>query len=129
MEKTTVIIEMGNDGIYTAVPQHNHKIGFFGEGSTVEEAIADLENSFLEARQYMPELPEMEWELRFDTASFLQYYNNKLSLAGLQTITGINRKQLSHYVTGHSKPSPSTVQKIQAGITRFSKQLSEVYLI
>lgn len=129
MEKTTVIIEMGSDGTYTAVPQHNYKIGFFGEGSTVEEAIADLENSLGEARNYLPELPEMEWELRFDTASFLQYYNGKLSLAGLQAITGINRKQLSHYVTGHSKPSPSTVQKIQAGITRFSEQLSQVCLI
>ena len=129
MEKITVIIEMGSDGTYTAVPQHNYKIGFFGEGSTVEDAIADLEVSLKEAREFMPELPEMQWSLRFDTASFLQYYNGKLTLAGLQTITGINRKQLSHYVTGHSKPSPSTVQKIQAGITRFSKQLSEVYLI
>ena len=129
MEKITVIIEMGNDGTYTAVPQHNYKIGFFGEGSTVEDAIADLEVSLKEAREFMPELPEIQWNLRFDTASFLQYYNGKLTLAGLQTITGINRKQLSHYVTGHSKPSPSTVQKIQAGITRFSKQLSEVYLI
>lgn len=120
---------MGSDGTYTAVPQHKYKIGFFGEGSTVAEAIADLENSLREACQYMPELPEMEWVLRFDTASFLQYYNGKLTLAGLQTITGVNRKQLSHYVTGHSKPSPSTVRKIQAGITRFSEQLGQVCLI
>ena len=48
--KTIVIIEMNNDGSYTAVPQHDFEIGFFGEGKTVEEAIADLDNSFGEAR-------------------------------------------------------------------------------
>lgn len=127
--KTTVIIEMNNDGNYTAVPQHDFEIGFFGEGKTVEKAIADLDNSLLEARKYLPDLPEMEWDLRFDTASFLQYFSDRLSLVGLQTITGINRKQLSHYVTGHSRPSAATVRKIQAGIDRFSKQLSQVCLI
>ena len=129
MEKVTVIIEMSNDGSYTAVPQHNYKIGFFGQGNTVDEAIIDLNNSLCEAKEIMPELPTMEWELKFDTASFLQFYSNRLSLAGLQTITGINRKQLSHYVTGHSRPSAATVQKIQAGINNFSQQLSRVCLI
>ena len=129
MEKVTVIIEMNNDGSYTAVPQQDFGIGFFGQGSTVEEALADLETSRKEAKSYMPELPEMEWETRFDTASFLQYYSDRLSLAGLQTITGISRKQLSHYVTGHSRPSAATVQKIQAGIDTFSQQLSRVCLI
>ena len=120
---------MNKDGGYTAVPQHNYKIGFFGTGKTVEEAISDLDNSLNEAKEFMPELPEMEWEMRFDTASFLQYYSDKLSLAGLQTITGINRKQLSHYVTGHSRPSQTTVKKIQTGINNFSKQLSRICLI
>jgi predicted transcriptional regulator len=49
-----------------------------------------------------------------------------MSLAGLQTITGINRKQLSHYVTGHSKPSPATVRKIEQGIKAFAEELSRV---
>lgn len=64
--KTIVIIEMNNDGSYTAVPQHDFEIGFFGEGKTVETAIADLNNSLLEARKYLPDLPEMEWDLKFD---------------------------------------------------------------
>ncbi len=127
--KIIVIIEMNNDGSYTAVPQHDFEIGFFGEGKTVDEAITDLENSFIEARKHLPSLPDLEWDLRFDTASFLQYFSGRLSLAGLQTITGINRKQLSHYVTGHSRPSAATVRKIQAGIDKFSQQLSRVCLI
>ena len=120
---------MNSNGSYTAVPQHNKKIGFFGMGKTVEEALSDLDNSYNEAKELTPQLPEMKWDLRFDTASFLQYYNDKLSLAGLQVITGINRKQLSHYVTGHSKPSKKTVNKIQYGINSFAKQLSKICLI
>lgn len=129
MEKVIVIIEMNKDGSYSAVPQHNYGIGFFGMGASVEEAIRDLENSHREAKAELPELPDMEWDLRFDTASFLQFYSDRLSLAGLQTITGINRKQLSHYVTGHSRPSAATVRKIQQGINSFSEQLSRVCLI
>lgn len=129
MEKVIVIIEMNNDGSYTAIPQKDFGIGFFGQGNTVEEAISDLENSRKEAKVFMPELPEMEWDLRFDTASFLQFYGDRMSLAGLQTITGINRKQLSHYLTGHSRPSAATVKKIQAGIEAFSQQLGSVCLI
>lgn len=129
MEKVTVIIEKNNDGSYTAVPQHNYKVGFYGQGNTVEEAIDDLNASLEEAREFAPEMPEMEWDLKFDTASFLQFYGDRLSLAGLQTITGINRKQLSHYVTGHSRPSAATVQKIQEGVNNFSKQLAGVRLI
>lgn len=129
MERVTVIIELNADGIYTAVPQHNYKVGFFGEGKTVDEAIIDLNNSLQEAKEYLPELPDMEWELKFDTASFLQFYGDRMSLAGLQAITGINRKQLSHYVTGHRRPSAATVQKIQAGIINFSQQLGRVCLI
>lgn len=127
--KVTVIIEMNNDGSYTAVPQHDFEIGFFGESKSVDEAIADLDNSLAEARRHLPGLPEMVWDLRFDTASFLQYFSDRLSLAGLQAINGINRKQLSHYVTGHSRPSAATVKKIQQGIDNFSEQLSRVSLI
>ena len=52
--KTIVIIEMNNDGSYTAVPQHDFEIGFFGEGKTVEKAIADLDNSFQEPLRHRP---------------------------------------------------------------------------
>ena len=129
MEKITVIIERNNDGSFTAIPQHKHKIGFIGTGDTVDAVKIDLANSYSEAKEMMPSLPEMEFEYKFDTASFLQYINGKLSLADLQTITGINRHQLSHYATGKSRPSPKTVQRIQNGILRFSEELRQVCLV
>lgn len=129
MENITVIIERNNDGSYTAIPQHKHKIGFIGTGKTVEEAMDDLENSYVEAKEMLPSLPKMLFTYKFDTASFLQYINGKLNLADLQTITGVNRHQLSHYATGKSRPSSKTVQRIQEGITRFSEELQRVCLI
>lgn len=129
MENITVIIERNNDGTFTAVPQHKHKIGFIGMGKTVEETMTDLQNSYNEAKEMLPSLPEMIFEYKFDTASFLQYINGKLNLADLQTITGINRHQLSHYATGKSRPSGKTVRKIQEGIIRFSEELRRVCLV
>ena len=129
MENITVIIERNNDGTFTAVPQHKHKIGFIGMGKTVEETMSDLQNSYNEAKEMLPSLPEMTFEYKFDTASFLQYINGKLNLADLQTITGINRHQLSHYATGKSRPSIKTVRKIQEGIIRFSEELHRVCLV
>ena len=129
MENITVIIERNNDGSYTAVPQHKYKIGFIGMGKTVEEAMDDLKNSYAEAKEMLPSLPEMEFAYKFDTASFLQYISGRLNLADLQTITGVNRHQLSHYATGKSRPSSRTVRRIQEGITRFSEELHRVCLV
>ena len=129
MENITAIIERNDDGTFTAVPQHKHKIGFIGMGKTVEETMSDLQNSYNEAKEMLPSLPEMTFEYKFDTASFLQYINGKLNLADLQTITGINRHQLSHYATGKSRPSVKTVRKIQEGIIRFSEELHRVCLV
>ena len=129
MKKITVVIERDAAGEYTAVPQHDYPVGFFGCGKSVEEALSDLDNSHREAKEILPELPDFEYAVKYDTASFLQYFGKKLSLAGLQAITGISRKQLSHYMTGHSKPSQATVRKIEEGLHRFQKELSHVALI
>lgn len=129
METINVIIERSKDGLFTAVPQHHYPVGFFGSGNTVEEAMDDLRQSQAEAKQMYPVLPDFEYQLHYDVASFLQLFGRKLNLAGLQAITGINRKQLNHYVTGHSKPSPATVRKIEQGIKSFQQELSRVAFV
>jgi len=52
-----------------------------------------------------------------------------LSLAGLQRITGVNQGQLSHYVTGHRKPRPKTVEKIEKSLHAFAEEISQVHFI
>lgn len=129
MKRITVIIERGSDGIYTAVPQHNYGVGFFGSGETTEEALEDLKLSYNEVKELLPELPEFIFEHKYDVASFLQLFSKKLSLTGLQTITGINRKQLNHYVTGHRRPSKATVKKISEGLKKFKEELNQVSFV
>ncbi len=52
-----------------------------------------------------------------------------LSLAGLHRLTGINQGQLSHYVTGHRKPSPKTILKIENSLHNFAKEISQIHFV
>ena len=56
--------------------------------------------------------PDLEFEFAYDTENFLRYYENILTLTGLQKITGVHHKQLSHYATGQSRPTAKTVRRI-----------------
>jgi len=128
--KVKVIIERNDNGNYQAVPQLDENIAFFGMGKTVADAMDDLHNSYEEAMAMEPSLPkDIDFECEYDTASFLQMFKGRMNLADLQTITGISRKQLNHYVTGYRKPSPKTVQRIQAGIRQYAADLSRVVLV
>lgn len=132
--KIKAIIETGKNldfDIYT----DDDTLGFMllGQGDTLEEAKADLMRSKEEMKSAYIEAGEsfdfdsIEFEFVFDTVSFLRY--SPFTLTGLSKVTGINSKQLSHYVTGHRKPSPKTVQRIREGVSRFAETLSHTRLI
>ncbi len=134
MKKVMAIIERGNNGTYGVYIDNNPlSYGVLGDGNTVEEAKEDFYNSYEEMKQYYKEegkeFQEAEFEFKYDVASFLAYYSTKLSLAGLQRITGINQGQLSHYLTGHRNPSERTIKKIQDRIHDFAKELSDVHFV
>lgn len=132
--KIKAIIETGKNldfDIYT----DDDTLGFMllGQGDTLEEAKADLMRSKEEMKSAYIEAGEsfdfdsIEFEFVFDTVSFLRY--SPFTLTGLSKVTGINSKQLSHYVTGHRKPSPKTVQRIREGVSQFAETLSHTRLI
>ena len=110
-------------------------LGFMllGQGNTIEEAKADLQRSKEEMKAAYAEAGEkfdfdsLEFQYVFDTVSFLKY--SPFTLTGLSKATGINRKQLSHYVTGYRKPSAKTIQRIQTGVTNFAKALQHAVLV
>ena len=131
--KVRVIIETGKDlnfDIYT----DDDSLGFMllGQGKTLEEAKHDLMKCKEETKEAFAKLGKhfdfdsLEFEYVFDTISFLKY--SPFTLMGLSKATGINSKQLSHYVTGYRKPSPKTVQRIQEGVTRFAETLHNAVL-
>ncbi len=126
-----VIIEHSTDGMYYCTPEDNKvlKTGLIGCGKTVEEAKEDFFTCYEEAKEMYGEKKNISFDFAYDTTSFLQLFSKKLSITGLETITGINRKQLNHYLTGHRHPKPSTVKKIAKGIREFQEELSHLSFV
>ena len=135
--KVDVIIEKGQDGTYDAhfgAEKQGLTFGLLGQGNTVQEAMDDFYTSRDEIKDYYRETgkpfpTELEFVFKYDTASFLAYYSKILSLAGLERITGVNQGQLSHYVTGHRKPSPKTIDKIEKSLHAFADEIRQVQFI
>ncbi|MDR0824602.1 MAG: helix-turn-helix transcriptional regulator [Prevotella sp.] len=136
MKKVKAFIERGNDGtygVYVDLSDNTLNYGIIGDGKTARDAIDDFKNSYTEmkafhAKENIP-FVEAEFEFKYDVASFLSFFSNKFSLAGLQSITGINQKQLSHYVNGRKKPTAKTVEKIEKSIHEFANELSQVNFV
>lgn len=136
MKKISAFIERGSDGLYSVYIDLNDttlNYGVHGSGETVEDAISDFNSAYEAMKEFHTkkekEFVEAEFNFKYDLASFLQYYSNKLSLAGLARITGVNQGQLSHYMTGHRKPSKRTVEKIEKSLHEFAKEISQVSFV
>ena len=103
-------IERGDNGTYDVTMEYLSQIpfGLLGQGNNVEEAIADFYNSYNEMKSFLAEkgevYPPLEFHFVYDIPSFLKRYAYAFSLAGLGRITGINERQLSHYINGIRKP-------------------------
>ena len=67
---------------------------------------------------------EAQFTYVYNFASFLAYYTQVFSLAGLSHLTGINPQQLSHYATGRRNPSAKTMQRIDTALHSFSQDLA-----
>ena len=123
--KIKVIIEGGGaDGYSAYIADDGAPYGLIGEGRTVEETRQD----FLHAEEDR-EAHELELEFHYVLPSFLRSWAYALTLAGLSRITGVNQGQLSHYINGTSRPGRRTVEKIQAGISRFAGELAGVRFV
>jgi len=136
METVKAFIERGNDGTYSVyVDLENNTLnyGIHGNGASAEEAVENFKSSYEEMKEFYyqkgKEFVEAKFNYVYDTASFLAYYSKVLSLAGLQRITGVNQSQLSHYVTGHRKPSPKTVGKIEKSLHAFAEEIRQVRFV
>lgn len=126
-----VVIERGVDGTFSAfIAEKKCEFGCIGEGNSVEEAKQDFMEAVNEMKEVYAEqgktFPEVDFNFTYDMASFLNYYAYAFSLAGLARITGVNQGQLSHYVTGHRKPSKSTIAKIEQSLHSFANEIGQV---
>jgi len=131
MKKVSATIEKGADGRYSIyIDDLKYPYGIIGTGDTVKDAEADFYAGYKDMKEFVESsgevFEEAEFIFKYDVPSFLQEYAYAFSLAGLSRITGVNQKQLGHYISGYRHPSPKTVRKIEDGIHAFSIQLSSV---
>lgn len=129
--KVKAIIERGEDGTYGVYLEDNkYDLLLIGNGKSVSEALEDFYVCRDEMKAFYEEegkiFPELEFNIQYDTASFLEYYSKFISLAGLERLTGVNQGQLSHYLTGRRKPRKQTTQKIQNHLHEFGKELQQL---
>lgn len=128
------IIERGTDGKFSIyIEDKNYPYGIIGTGATVKEAMSDFMSGYREMKDFIAgtgqKFEETDFVFKYDVPSFLQEYAFAFSLAGLERITGINQKQLGHYISGYRKPSEKTIRRIESGIRSFCSQLSSVRFI
>lgn len=133
-KKFTAVIERGEDGEYSVyVAEENCPFGCVGTGRSVAEAKEDFNAAVKDVqavyREEGEEPPVVEFEFRYDMASFLANYSKAFTLAGLSRITGVNQGQLSHYITGRRRPSAATVRKIEDSIHAFAEDLGQVHFV
>ena len=127
----TAIIERGCDGRYSVyIQDKNYPYGIIGTGDTVMEAKADFQCGYDEMKAYVTDkgdvFKDVDICFKYDIPSFLQEFAYAFSLAGLERITGVNQKQLGHYISGYRRPSEKTIRKIESGIHHFSGLLASV---
>ena len=136
MNKVKAFIERGTDGTYGVYVDLNDETlnyGIHGDGATKQEAI----DSFMTAYEDMKKIYEKDgnpfveakFSFHYDIVSFLEYYNQFLTLTGLSKLTGINKAQLSHYIQGYRNPSPKTAEKIQTALHGFADELKSIHLV
>lgn len=134
MRKVNAVIERAGDGTYSIYSDADDLSYLItGTGETVEEAKKYFEGGYQDMRRVYAEegrpFTEVEMVYKYDVPSFLTYYSKAFSLAGLSRITGINQKQLSHYVSGYRNPSAATKEKISKAIHAFAEDLCSVSFV
>lgn len=132
--KVTAVIETGPDHRFSVyVKDDGYPYGIIGTGDTIAQAKEDFMIGYEEMRDCVSEsgvkFVEAEFVFRYDIPSFLQEFAYAFTLSGLERITSINQKQLGHYVSGYRKPSQRTIGRMENGIQKFCKQLSEIHFV
>ena len=128
--KVTAFIEIGDKLDYDIWidPDANAPFGIIGQGKSISEAKQDFLDCLEDMKKCYQkegkEFPSIEFEFKYDVPSFLKY--SPFPLTWMEYNTGINRKQLSMYITRRRNPSENTLRKIQRAVNVFLKDYSQV---
>lgn len=135
MRKVKTIIERASDGCFGIYMADTEELSYLitASGRTLEIAMKDFLEGYEGMKAHYAEVgkvfEEVEFDFVFELPAFLQHYSQFLSLAGLERITGVNQKQLGHYISGYRHASQKTIKKIEAAVRKFGQELLEVELV
>lgn len=132
MEKIIMIIEKSKD-FFDAYSDNCD--GIYAAGDSVQAVKEDAMRAIEGIKRNLPEdrwpkqiKGDFEIEWKFDVPSFLEYYGDYLSLAGLQRMTGINQKQLSNYLHHRAVPRQKQADRIINGLHSFAREILSITL-
>ena len=135
MKKVRVFIERASDGSFSAYMPDDTGLdyGVIGTGASAEDAITDIKSAYQGMKKHYEDkgkyFEEVDMIFSYDVISFLTYYSDKFTFAGLEKITGVSAAQLSQYVQGYRNHSKKTAEKIQKGLHAFAQDLSQVQFV
>lgn len=131
MEQITVNITwLNNYGAYSDLVN-----GCVATGNTLDEVKKGYQDALelhLEGmREDGDEIPlelQGSYELKFvlTTQALLHYYDGTLTRAAISRLTGINEKQLGHYMQGVRSPRKEQREKIISGLRKLGRELESV---
>ena len=133
MKKIKVIIEKGNDGLYSIyLPD---VFGIYGTGRTESEAKEALFEAVDSTKEYMEDTEdsvtyvvfdsEFEFDYRYDLSGFFKTYDF-FDVSALAGKIGLNSSLLRRYKSGASKAENKQKEKIEHGIHNLAKELLAV---
>ncbi len=134
MKKIKVLVEWSGDNFSAGTGEINGMV--FATGKSLDDVKQKFEDAFqfhIEASlKDGDKLPayvvknNYKFDYELQASAMLHLADGLLTRSALSRVTGINEKQLSHYLTGHRKPRPEQNEKIAAGIITLNKQINEL---
>ena len=133
MEKIKIDISWSGDNYCAGTGNIN------GAVIVTNKTLSGVKMDFAEALQFHidgsiedgDELPDFiknkDFELDFNlqVSALLHKLDGVITRAALSRATGINERQLGHYIQGKKEPRPETQLKIKKGIKKISEELAE----
>lgn len=116
MMKVTATVIKDKDGSYSCyVPQQFDNFGLAGYGDTAQEAIDDMLAAYEETKELVENVPELEFEFKYDIQSFFNYFSF-LNISAVADMAGINASLMRQYSAGIATAGEKQYVKIRRAV-------------
>ena len=131
MNKILIVVEKGNDGLYSVYSPNTEFTVLNGQGPTVEDAITDMKEALQEIiesyRESGEKLPaeltgNIEFEYKYDVASLFSHFD-EINLSSFARKNGMNESLLRKYKNGLAFASEKQCRKIENGLHQLGQSL------